>query len=811
MAALGFSLADCRFPPEQPPRIFASAGAPPGPLRSVAVEPHRCEFATGALNPSPLRDALRSLRFGDLTGTTTINARSSALLDDSRPTGRFGIIVVGAAFVLALATFLVFAGVTPIIPTATVVLILLAGDGLVVLILIILISMELARLKAARRAARAGARLHSRFVALFALVAAIPAIVTAVVAAVSVEWAINPRFMSDVAAFITESNQATELYRESQCRALLRDVELTAGDIGRSALLLQADPAQFKDYFSSRAKTLGFNAAALMKSDGTPLIVAEGSDAKLIARPDPSDFRDALNREALCGFLGVGNIFVGIRPIPGAAGQFLYAARGIDPLAAKVTGDAALVSNMWGRFEAHRHSLELGFATVFVMLALTMLFSAIWLGLAFANRLVRPIRRLIHAADEVASGNLDVQVPTRRSDGDLGHLGDTFNKMTSELLRQQTGLIEANALNDERRAFIEAVLSGVPAGVIGVDSDGIITISNAAAERLLGGDLGLIGRPLNAVQPSIGLIWEQARSLRLRLHQGQATVLRDGRERVLNVRVTGNPGRDGRASVITLDDISDLVSAQRTAAWADVARRIAHEIRNPLTPIQLSAERLKRRYGRHIVEGREVFDQCTDTIIRQVDDIKRMVDEFSSFARTPKARPARDDLTDCVRQAVFLMRVGRPDITFEEQLPNEPVFADFDRRLVSQALTNVLKNATEGIDALGEHNGQGVVLTTLSVDSADFAEIAVSDNGKGFPREDRHRLFEPYVTTRAEGTGLGLPIVVKIFEDHGGGVDLLDGLERPDGNLGAKVLMKLPLSRAEPAATPSENERIGSS
>ena len=521
-----------------------------------------------------------------MTGTT-IDARGAALFDDSRPTGRFGVIVVGAAFVLALATFLVFAGFTPIIPTANVVATLLLGDGLVVVILIILISMELARLRAARRAARAGARLHSRFVVLFSLVAAIPAIVTAVVATVSVEWAINPRFMSDVASFINESNQATQLYRESQCRALLRDVELTASDIGRSALLLRANPAAFKDYFSSRSKTLGFSAAALMKGDGTSIEIAAGSDEKLIARPESSDFQDAANGEALCGLLGVGNIFVGIRPIPGVDGQFLYAARGIDPLAAKVANDAADVANLWGRFEAHRHSLELGFATVFVLLALTMLFSAIWLGLAFANRLVGPIRRLIRAADEVASGNLHVQVPTRRSDGDLGHLGDTFNKMTSELLHQQTGLIEANALNDERRAFIEAVLSGVPAGVLGVDNEGVITISNAAAERLLGGDLGLIGRPLSAVQPSIGLIWEQARSLRLRLHQGQATVLRDGRERVLNVRVTGNPGRDDRASVITLDDISDLVTAQRTAAWADVARRIAHEIRNPLTPIQL--------------------------------------------------------------------------------------------------------------------------------------------------------------------------------------------------------------------------------
>jgi two-component system nitrogen regulation sensor histidine kinase NtrY len=746
-----------------------------------------------------------------LTGTTTINARGSAILDDSRPTGRFGVIVVGAAFLLALATFLVFARFTPILPTPTVVWILLVGDGLVVIILIGLIGIELFGLRAARRAARAGARLHSRFVGLFGLVAAIPAIVTAVVAGVSVEWAINPKFMSDVASFINEANQATQLYGDAQCRALLRDAQLTAGDIARSADQFQPDSAQFREYFSSRAKTLGFNAAALMRSDGTIIQLAEGSDPKLIAKPEASDFRDAVNGELVCQVLRTGYVFVAIRPIPKADGQFLYAARAFDPLTAKVADDAASASMMWARFEADRRGIELAFATVFVMLALTMLFSAIWLGLAFANRLVRPIRSLIRATDEVASGNLDVQVPTRRSDGDLGHLGDTFNKMTSELLRQQSGLIEANALNDERRAFIEAVLSGVPAGVLGVDNDGIVTISNAAAERLLGGGLGLIGRPLNEVQPSIGSIWEQARSRRLRFHQGQATVLRDGRERVLNVRVTGNPGRDNRASVITLDDISDLVSAQRTAAWADVARRIAHEIRNPLTPIQLSAERLKRRYGRHIVEGRDIFDQCTDTIIRQVDDIKRMVDEFSSFARTPRARPTRDDLTDCVRQTLFLMRVGRPDITFEERLPDEPVFAEFDRRLVSQALTNVLKNATEGIDALGEQHVQGVIATTLSTDGSGFVEIAVSDNGKGFPREDRHRLTEPYVTTRAEGTGLGLPIVVKIFEDHGGAVELLDGPERPDGGRGAKVLMRLPLRRAEHHTTPPENERIGSS
>ena len=748
-----------------------------------------------------------------MTGTTTtIGARGAALYDDSGPTARFGPFAVGAAFVLALATFLVFAGFTPVLPTANVVWTLLIGDGVVIVTLLILIGIELARLRAARRAARAGARLHSRFVALFALVAAIPAIVTAVVATVSVEWAINPRFMTDVAAFINESNQASQLYRESQCRGLLRDVELTAGDIARSALLLRGDPEQFKEYFSSRSKTLGFQAAALMKSDGTTLAVAEGSNEKLIARPEASDFADAARGEALCGVLGtMGETFVGIRPVPGADGQFLYAARSIDPLAVKVAEDAASVASVFGRFEAHRHSLELGFAIVFVMLALTMLVSAIWLGLSWANRIVGPIRRLIRATDEVASGNLHVQVPTRTADGDIGRLGDTFNKMTAELLRQQTRVIEANALNDERRAFIEAVLSGVPAGVLGVDHEGKVTISNAAADRLLGDGKGLIGRSLHALQQSLASIWQHARLRRLRLHQEQATVLRDGRERILNVRVTGNPARDDRASVITLDDISDLVTAQRTAAWADVARRIAHEIKNPLTPIQLSAERLRRRYGRHIVEGKDVFDQCTETIIRQVDDIKRMVDEFSSFARMPKARPARDDLVDCVRQAVFLMRVGRADVEFGERLPAEPVLADFDRRLVFQALTNVLKNATEGIDASGEGHEKGSVVVTLSVDPAGVAEIDVSDNGKGFPAEDRHRLTEPYVTTRAEGTGLGLPIVVKIFEDHGGSVDLLDGLERADGGRGARVVMRLPLEGAEARSAQNDNEEMGSS
>jgi two-component system, NtrC family, nitrogen regulation sensor histidine kinase NtrY len=495
--------------------------------------------------------------------------------------------------------------------------------------------------------------------------------------------------------------------------------------------------------------------------------------------------------------LADGKVFAALRQIQGADDRFLYAGRPIDPFSEHFSRDAADVVATYTAFDAARRNIELGFGIMFVLLALTMVFSAVWLGLTFANQLVAPLRRLIRATDEVASGNLYVQVPTRRSEGDLGHLGDTFNKMTLELSQQQNRLIAANTLNDERRAFTEAVLSGVPAGVLGVDTEGIITASNAAAERLLvpgePGQPSLVGSRVDDMLPALAPILQEARATRLRLHQSQMKLQRDGRERILNVRVTSNPQRADQGSVVTLDDISELVSAQRTAAWADVARRIAHEIKNPLTPIQLSAERLKRRYGRLIVEGRDVFDQCTDTIIRQVDDIKRMVDEFSSFARMPKARPARDDLVDCVRQVLFLMRVGRSDLTIEDEMPGEPLFAKFDRRLISQALTNVVKNASEGIDALeGGGKGKGRILVTMSED-AGMVSIAVSDNGKGFPSVDRDKLVEPYVTTRAEGTGLGLPIVIKIFEDHGGGVELLDGLPREDGGCGAQVLLKLPV------------------
>ncbi|MET0923693.1 MAG: ATP-binding protein, partial [Xanthobacteraceae bacterium] len=426
------------------------------------------------------------------------------------------------------------------------------------------------------------------------------------------------------------------------------------------------------------------------------------------------------------------------------------------------------------------------------VIALTVLLSAAWLGLNFANRLVAPIRRLIGAANIVSTGNLYVQVPIQRSEGDLAQLGETFNKMTSELRTQRDDITRTRDLIDQRRRFTEAVLAGASAGVIGVDAAGRISILNRSAERLIGqSQAEAAGRLLTDIVLELKDIFAIAQTGAQRLVQDQVTINREGRERNLSVRVTTEQSGDPEHGyVVTLDDITELVLAQRTSAWADVARRIAHEIKNPLTPIQLSAERLRRKYGRSITDDPAVFHQCTDTIIRQVDDIKRMVDEFSKFARMPKPVMAAEDVADTVRQIVFLMRVGNADIDIALEIAEDPMLAQFDRRLISQGLTNIIKNATEAIGSVKPAEGHKGRISVLATRNGSDVIIDVIDNGIGLPKENRNRLLEPYVTTREKGTGLGLAIVGKILEDHGGVIELRDAADKFPGQQGAWVRLR---------------------
>jgi len=442
--------------------------------------------------------------------------------------------------------------------------------------------------------------------------------------------------------------------------------------------------------------------------------------------------------------------------------------------------------------------------------------SAVWIGFNFANRLVAPIRRLIAAANLVSTGNLQVQVPVQRSEGDLAQLGETFNKMTHELRTQHDDIVRARDLIDSRRRFMEAVLAGASAGVIGVDGEGRISILNRSAEELIASnEAELLGQPLAEVLPELASMLASARSSQ-RLIQGQVSINRGGRERTVSVRVTTEQANaPEHGYVFTLDDITELVDAQRTSAWADIARRIAHEIKNPLTPIQLSAERLRRKYGRVLTTDRAVFEQCTDTIVRQVEDIRRMVDEFSRFARMPKPVMAAEDVADTVRQVVFLMRVGHGDIDIDSELPEDPMPACFDRRLISQALTNIVKNATEAISAVPPGEIERGHICVSATRAGNFIHIDVVDNGIGLPKEQRRRLLEPYVTTREKGTGLGLAIVGKILEELGGGIDLHDAAEKTPGARGAWIQLRfvagpVATEQPEPAETALSSSSTGS-
>jgi two-component system nitrogen regulation sensor histidine kinase NtrY len=711
-----------------------------------------------------------------------------------RGPGWIGSFAVGAALCSALVTFLVLAGMTPILPTHEVVVWVLLANVVLVIGLIAIVAWESWRLIRARRAGAAASGLHVRIVGLFSLVAAAPAILVAIVASATLERGLDPWFTGSIKALMSNTVEIAESYRDMQCRTLARETQLMASDLNRARVLFDADRRLFTDFVRSRASALGFPTVMLLNPDASVFETIELKPVEGLTPPQAEDIKQASDSEATCIIPRSGNIYRSVLRLSAHDGRVLFVAQPVDPRATEFPPIAQAGVAYYQALEQKRLGIQVAFASMFALISLIVLLSAVWFGLAFANRLVAPIRRLIHATDQVATGNFYVQVPFRRQEGDLAHLGETFNKMTSELRRQHDGLTAASDLIDRRRRFMEAVLSGVSAGVIGTDQHGLITIVNPPAEALFDASRNqLVGQPLATLFPEIAKLIDEAKAGRLRLKQQQIQIARGGRERMLNIRVTSEQARgEDKGFIVTLDDITDLVTAQRNTAWSDVARRIAHEIKNPLTPIQLAAERIRRKYGKFITADRDVFDQCTDTIVRQVDDIKRMVDEFSSFARMPKPALVQEDVVDTVRQVVFMMRIANPDITFRDTLPDLSVQASFDRRLLSQAVTNIVKNATEAILGLPEdERGAPEIDVAVRVDGGDIV-VDVTDNGKGFPVEGRQRLLEPYMTTREGGTGLGLAIVGKILEDHGGRIELLDN---PAGR-GGRVRLVFPLKQS---------------
>ncbi|MGA8627411.1 MAG: PAS domain-containing sensor histidine kinase [Pseudolabrys sp.] len=721
------------------------------------------------------------------TAEATIGA-APAKRSESRTVGP---VVVGLALLSAFITFIVLADLTPISPTHNVVVTLLLVNAVTVLLLLSIILREVWQVVQARRSGRAAARLHVRIVGLFSVIAAVPAILVAIVASVTLDRGLDRLFSTRTRSAVENSLIVAEAYLRDHAQFVRSDIMIIAFEITRSKTVFEQDPDKLRQFLTFQAAARGLGAAIVIDKDLKVIARANVNINQTFALPPRDALAHITAKEPQIVLLPDANYVAAIIKLEQFDDTYLYVTRLLDPrVVPQLQATRASVTE-YAALEARRIGVQVAFALMYTVIALIVLLSAVWIGFNFANRLVAPIRRLIGAANAVSTGNLYVRVPVRQAEGDLAHLGETFNRMIQELRTQRDDIVHARDVMDSRRRFTEAVLSGASAGVIGVDSKGNVSILNRSAEKLIGRtESEALGQPLTEVLPE--LVGTMAAVQSGASPQDQITISRNNRERNLSVRVTSEQSADSdRGYVVTLDDITELVAAQRTSAWADVARRIAHEIKNPLTPIQLSAERLRRKYGKMINEDRGVFEQCTDTIVRQVDDIRRMVDEFSHFARMPKPVLAAENMADTVRQAVFLMRVGNSEIDINADISEDPMPARFDRRLISQTLTNTIKNATEAIAAVpSEELGKGVIQVNAAREGDDIV-IDIIDNGIGLPKENRNRLLEPYVTTREKGTGLGLAIVGRIVEEHGGTIELRDAAEQIPGQRGAWVRMRI--------------------
>ncbi|RXH15320.1 sensor histidine kinase [Bradyrhizobium guangzhouense] len=708
---------------------------------------------------------------------------------------------VALALLSALLTFLVLTGLTGIEPTPQVVRSFYLINAGTILLLVGIIVRELWQLILARRRGRAAARLHVQIVSLFSIVAVLPAVLVAVVANVTIERGLDRLFSGPTNQLIQNSLTIARAYMNDHAQLIQGDILGMANDIAHARPLYDQDRRSFREILTASAASRNLPGAMIIDKNTNILESADTGMRLAYSPPAPDFLSNVKETEPEIAVLPDASSVAAVIRLRAFNDTFLYVARPLDPNVVSQVNQTEIGAAEYAQIESRRLGIQVAFALMFAVIALTILMASVLIGLNFANSLVAPIRRLMNAAHTVSTGNLHVKVAVHQSEGDLAQLGETFNKMTQELRSQRDELVNASDLIDSRRRFIEAVLSSASAGIIGVDTSGSVGILNRSAEKLIGhSEAETLGHPLSDVLPELDEMMKASREGTQRLVQGQITITRDGAERNLSVRVSAEKNQPHDSYIITLDDITELVSAQRTSAWGDVARRIAHEIKNPLTPIQLSAERIRRKFGKDITEtkDKQIFDQCTDTIVRQVDDIRRMVDEFSRFARMPKPVMEGEDVADTVRQAVFLMKVAHPELDIEAEFKEDPLRAQFDRRLISQAVTNIVKNATEAIEQvppeeLGKDGGKGRIDVVVSREGEDVL-IDVIDNGIGLPKVARSRLLEPYVTTRAKGTGLGLAIVGRVLEDHGGRIELKDASDFREGQRGAWMRMRFAVS-----------------
>lgn len=709
-----------------------------------------------------------------------------------------GLVTVVLALLSAVVTFLILTGLTPIAPSNNVVITVLLTNCALILALVTIVLWQIYLLWQDRKGQTAGAELHIRIVSLFCMIAMLPAIILAIFASFSLDQRLDFWFSKRIAAIIDSSGDVARSFLDEHGQVIRSDIVAMATDLDESWKSVRGNRTKFDQLLTSQTALRSLQMSYVFNADGVILAKAATEPNRFFQPPNNVVMATVDNNKVSIIPPGSTNELAAVKKLEKIPGAYLYVFRQVNHNVIKHLNRTKEHITAYKSLQKNRAGIQVAFGLMYVLIALILLLAAVWLGIWLANRIISPIRDLINAAQKVSQGDLDAQVPIHKRDGDVGHLTSTFNNMTGQLRQQRDNLMDANLTIDERRRFIEAVLSSVSAGIMGADLDGKINLVNKSAGVLLNkAEDHLVGKQLSIAVPEIYEIWRDLKQEQKSECEQQITLMAGDVERSFAVRITEESSEDqDYGYVITFDDITELVSAERNSAWSDIARRIAHEIKNPLTPIQLSAERIRRKYGDKITEDRDVFDKCTDTIIRQVGDIGRMVDEFSSFARLPTPTMEFQDIRDVVKEAVFLFQVSESNIEIKVNVPKESVIAYFDRRLINQAVTNLVKNASEAIETAKE-NGidvKGEIETCVHITN-ETIYIDVIDNGCGLPKNNRNRLTEPYMTTRAKGTGLGLAIVQRITEQHGGAIRLADAPITAKRKHGAKISLVIPLKK----------------
>ncbi len=716
--------------------------------------------------------------------------------------------LVVLAPILAAATYFVVAPMNQGAASTPLRVILLI-DLIYVLVVMALVMGQVARMVAARRAKSAGSRLHLRLTGVFALSALIPTVLGAVFSVLLISIALEGLFSEPVGNVLQTSLTTAKAYEEEHRQELTRDGRALAAYLNRERQAnLFMDDGEVRRALGDVQAQIERGLSEAFVLDGFGNIAARGARSYEFGyeKPTPDDFASA-DAEGLIILEDVeSNEFRALIQLSAFRDRYLYVTRQVDGNVLSLLDDTTETVEQYDALANERGQLLFQFGLIYLGFAAILILGAIWGALWFAERLSRPVGRLVSASQRVGSGDLDVRVIEDDGDDEISQLGHYFNQMTSRLKGQRDQLLETNRMTERRRRLFDSVLSSVTSGVVGLDEDGRVTFVNPSAKRLLSVGSDHEASAIDDAIPEFAELFAQLRAADSDSVQDQVKLVRKGQQESLLVRMSPRRNADGALEgyVVAFDDVTDLVSAQRMAAWGDVARRIAHEIKNPLTPIQLSAERIKRKFSAQVGEDADKLNQMTDVIVRQTGDLRRIVDEFSKFARMPEPKMVMCDLTKLVGDAVTLQKAGQPEVAITVDLPVEAILAELDATMISQALTNLIKNAGEATESYLEKHGARGYNPQIRVHmrrAEDQVTITVSDNGVGLPA-DRSSLFEPYVTNRDSGTGLGLPIVKKIIEEHGGTLslttaDIFDG----ESHAGACATIQIPVMQTQSQAT----------